>query len=105
MKSIKHLLDRGWYFEYDAETRFITGKHPKGGQFSVVEVVRTIHFDSDEVGHAIADMLNGEPLGMEDKVFCKHLTCDGGCKINYGAKDQRSICRVMRHGKCDKVEA
>jgi hypothetical protein len=57
----KKLHANGWRFSYCRETRFVTAEHPLGGKQSVVEVysVGRSGFDVNELGNAIAMMLNG----------------------------------------------
>ena len=60
-ESCKKLYAAGWRFSYCAETRFVSAEHPLGGKQSVVEVSRIgrTGFDCNEIGSAIAMMLNG----------------------------------------------
>lgn len=60
-ESCKKLYAAGWRFAYCGETRFVSAEHPLGGKQSVVEVSRIGRngFDVDEIGNAIAMMLNG----------------------------------------------
>ena len=60
-ESCKKLHAAGWRFSYCNKTRFVSARHPLGGKLSVVEVLRTspVGLDVDEIGNAIAMMLNG----------------------------------------------
>ena len=58
LPKVEQLLKKGWTFEYSPSTRFIGAKHPKGGQFSVLEIGASYSFDDEEVGYAIANLLN-----------------------------------------------
>jgi hypothetical protein len=60
-ESCKRLHHDGWRFSYCDKTRFVSAIHPLGGKQSVVEVLRIGRsgFDIDEIGNAIAMMLNG----------------------------------------------
>jgi hypothetical protein len=55
------LYAAGWRFSYCNETRFVSAEHPLGGKQSVVEVSRIGRsgFDTEQIGSAIAMMLNG----------------------------------------------
>ena len=57
----KRLTDAGWGFEWQSEAGFVASEHPLGGKQSVVHVLRVgrTDFDRDEIGHAIAGLLNG----------------------------------------------
>lgn len=57
----QRLAGDGWKFEWQAETGFVEANHPIGGKQSVVEVLRIgrSDFDRDEIGRAIASLLNG----------------------------------------------
>lgn len=57
----KKLVEAGWRFEWQPEAGFIAAEHPLGGKQSVIDVCRTGRsgFDRDEIGVAIAAILNG----------------------------------------------
>ena len=57
----KALYLAGWRFSFDSDTRFVSAEHPLGEKQSVVEVLRVgrTGFDANEIGQAIAMMLNG----------------------------------------------
>lgn len=57
----KALCEAGWLFRYDPDTQFVGAEHPLGGKSSVVQVYRIgrTSFDADEIGNAIAMLLNG----------------------------------------------
>lgn len=60
-ESAQRLTDAGWRFEFQPETGFILSEHPLGGKQSVAEVRRICRteFDYNEIGNAIASLLNG----------------------------------------------
>ena len=58
LSTIEDLKRDGWSFEYDSDTRFITGSHPKGGKFSVCEIASCAYVNMDDLGDLIAHMLN-----------------------------------------------
>lgn len=55
------LVEAGWRFTYQPETKFIQADHPLGGKQSIVEVIDISRngFECDEIGNAIAMLLNG----------------------------------------------
>lgn len=57
----KRLTSAGWRFEWQPEAGFVAAEHPLGGKQSVVRVshVGRTGFDVNEIGQAIATMLNG----------------------------------------------
>ncbi len=57
----KALHAAGWRFKFDSDTLFVSAEHPLGGKQSIVEVSRVgrTKFDANEIGQAIAMMLNG----------------------------------------------
>ena len=58
---LKRHVEDGWRFSFSESTRFIEGRHSRGGRMSVCEVVGPL-YSTDEtietVGHAIAKWLN-----------------------------------------------
>lgn len=58
---LKRHVEDGWKFSFSESTRFIEGRHSRGGRMSVCEVVGPL-YSTDEtietVGHAIAKWLN-----------------------------------------------
>lgn len=53
----------GWTFHFDPSAKFVWASHPDGGKHSVAEV-RSCGIWGDEVGYALAELLNGRtPLG------------------------------------------
>ncbi len=61
-ESCKKFYSAGWRFSYCSKTRFVFAEHPHGGKQSIVEVllIGQSEFDANEIGQAIATMLNGE---------------------------------------------
>ena len=61
-ETCKRLTKARWKFSYCSETRFITAEHPLSGKQSVGIILRISRtdFDMNEIGDAIAMMLNGE---------------------------------------------
>lgn len=57
----KKLRDAGWSFGYSDDCKFVYAEHPLGGRASIVEVVLVCRngFDYNEIGRAIANLLNG----------------------------------------------
>jgi hypothetical protein len=57
----RKLKEAGWTFEYQPSVKFIQGNNPKGGKISVIQVISISRyaFDCDEIGNAIAMLLNG----------------------------------------------
>lgn len=55
------LRNAGWKFGYSHECQFVWAEHPLGGKQSIVEVLRVgrTGFDADQIGQAIALLLNG----------------------------------------------
>jgi len=60
-ESCKKLYSAGWRFSYCSKTRFVFAEHPLGGKQSIVEVllIGQSELDANEIGQAIATMLNG----------------------------------------------
>lgn len=57
---IEGMIDAGWGFRWEPDTRFIGAYHPDGGKQSVLEVVKLTRTDEevDEIGQALADLFN-----------------------------------------------
>jgi hypothetical protein len=57
----KKYKQAGWKFTYQPGTKFVQADHPLGGKHSVVEVIDDGHtgYECDEIGNAIAMLLNG----------------------------------------------
>lgn len=57
----RKLVSAGWKFAWcGQDVGFVIAEHPLGGKQSVVEVCRVSisGFDADEIGRAIADLMN-----------------------------------------------
>ncbi len=57
------MVEEGWRFEWSIYTRFIGASHPNGGKMSIVEIEPRSAIGVaavDEIGTAIARLLNGD---------------------------------------------
>lgn len=43
-----------WCYSYDESTRFVSAKHPRGGEYSIAEIVGGNDLAAHVVGHALA---------------------------------------------------
>ena len=76
-EKIKELLNSGWTFSYEPETRFVGANHPKGGRKSICEVgVPSVSgFGQHDFGHAISYFLNNIDEMMQKPTQHKPRNC------------------------------
>lgn len=79
----KRLRDGGWVFEYEPRTLFITAKHPKGGHKSICEIGIPSGNDCDELGHAVADLLNGGALASDGRRSVEEMQSQRRCMLSF----------------------
>jgi len=63
MPTVVRSLTQGWTYSYSDATRFVGADHPDGGRMSIAKLYPGPVGMCDEIGHAIASMLNAaQPL-------------------------------------------
>ena len=99
-EKIKELLDSGWTFSYEPETRFVGANHPHGGRKSICEVgVPSISgFGQHDFGHAISYFLNNIDEMMQKPTPTKPYHCT---KCGGAGWAQRSTGEVVECDECD----
>lgn len=61
-RCCRELVDVGWRFTWEPATKFVACEHPLGGKQSFIRVehVGRKGFETNEIGEAIAKLLNGD---------------------------------------------